>query len=150
MKIKSLLAAVSMAALIAPAANAIEVTSAANSTAFNAPLALELDLASEGVPGTLMVNVSPDDMGFFNQGVQHDVVVTLPAGMTFDNGPGGTPPSIVGSNQEQGNIFTGGDAGDSTVTFQIAPNPSQQTGTCLLYTSPSPRDRTRSRMPSSA
>src|SRR5664280_3671540 len=26
----------------------------------------------------------------------------------------------------------------------------QQVGTCLLYTSPSPRDRTRSRMPSSA
>ena len=25
-----------------------------------------------------------------------------------------------------------------------------QAGTCLLYTSPSPRDRTRSRMPSSA
>ena len=25
-----------------------------------------------------------------------------------------------------------------------------ETGTCLLYTSPSPRDRTRSRMPSSA
>ena len=75
MKIKSLLAAVSMAALIAPAANAIEVT--AGDTTFNAPLALELDLASQGVPGTLMVNVSPDDMGFFNQGVQHDVVVTL-------------------------------------------------------------------------
>ena len=27
---------------------------------------------------------------------------------------------------------------------------SDQTYTCLLYTSPSPRDRTRSRMPSSA
>ena len=27
---------------------------------------------------------------------------------------------------------------------------SQQMGVCLLYTSPSPRDRTRSRMPSSA
>ena len=27
---------------------------------------------------------------------------------------------------------------------------SGQYGTCLLYTSPSPRDRTRSRMPSSA
>ena len=27
---------------------------------------------------------------------------------------------------------------------------SIQSGTCLLYTSPSPRDRTRSRMPSSA
>ena len=26
----------------------------------------------------------------------------------------------------------------------------QQSGNCLLYTSPSPRDRTRSRMPSSA
>ena len=33
------------------------------------------------------------------------------------------------------------------------PNPNitnSQTTTCLLYTSPSPRDRTRSRMPSSA
>src|SRR5664280_3187190 len=28
--------------------------------------------------------------------------------------------------------------------------PSRAAGTCLLYTSPSPRDRTRSRMPSSA
>ena len=28
--------------------------------------------------------------------------------------------------------------------------PSSPTTTCLLYTSPSPRDRTRSRMPSSA
>ena len=109
-----------MAALIAPAANAIEVT--AGGTAFNAPLALELDLASEGVPGTITVDVSPDNMGFFNQGVQHDVVVTLPAGMTFDTGPGGVgPSSIMGSNGELGNIFTGGDAGDSSVTFQIAP-----------------------------
>ena len=29
-------------------------------------------------------------------------------------------------------------------------NPDTELGTCLLYTSPSPRDRTRSRMPSSA
>ena len=28
--------------------------------------------------------------------------------------------------------------------------PGADQGTCLLYTSPSPRDRTRSRMPSSA
>ena len=28
--------------------------------------------------------------------------------------------------------------------------PNMQSDTCLLYTSPSPRDRTRSRMPSSA
>ena len=32
------------------------------------------------------------------------------------------------------------------VTIRLTDN----TGTCLLYTSPSPRDRTRSRMPSSA
>ena len=32
----------------------------------------------------------------------------------------------------------------------LAQNPALLTITCLLYTSPSPRDRTRSRMPSSA
>ena len=32
----------------------------------------------------------------------------------------------------------------------IMSSPQHQSGTCLLYTSPSPRDRTRSRMPSSA
>ena len=36
-------------------------------------------------------------------------------------------------------------------TFNIsAPEPPNTPNTCLLYTSPSPRDRTRSRMPSSA
>ena len=33
---------------------------------------------------------------------------------------------------------------------RIRPNLDFPTGPCLLYTSPSPRDRTRSRMPSSA
>ena len=35
---------------------------------------------------------------------------------------------------------------------QLTPvaNPRNRDNTCLLYTSPSPRDRTRSRMPSSA
>ena len=32
----------------------------------------------------------------------------------------------------------------------LGPNGAGKTSTCLLYTSPSPRDRTRSRMPSSA
>ena len=36
------------------------------------------------------------------------------------------------------------DFGDALKTFTAGPY------TCLLYTSPSPRDRTRSRMPSSA
>ena len=34
--------------------------------------------------------------------------------------------------------------------FMIQGGDPTGTGTCLLYTSPSPRDRTRSRMPSSA
>ena len=33
---------------------------------------------------------------------------------------------------------------------EAAEDSSEETSTCLLYTSPSPRDRTRSRMPSSA
>ena len=38
---------------------------------------------------------------------------------------------------------------DLTGTILVGPDDPQQTS-CLLYTSPSPRDRTRSRMPSSA
>ena len=41
----------------------------------------------------------------------------------------------------------GGANAESTITFKVLPS---DFGTCLLYTSPSPRDRTRSRMPSSA
>ena len=117
MKIKSLLAAVSMAALMAPAANAIEV--AETSGAFSAPLALELNLAANPVTGTVVVTISPDGTGFYNQGVQHNVVVNLPAGMTF----AGTVPNgaLQGNNGANGNIFTGGAAGGSSVTFQIAP-----------------------------
>ena len=36
------------------------------------------------------------------------------------------------------------------VEFTLADSFGNQSRTCLLYTSPSPRDRTRSRMPSSA
>ena len=41
---------------------------------------------------------------------------------------------------------------DSTITFnwQASTSPQTRYYICLLYTSPSPRDRTRSRMPSSA
>ena len=37
-----------------------------------------------------------------------------------------------------------------TAEAMIAPELSDNKGTCLLYTSPSPRDRQKSRMPSSA
>ena len=53
----------------------------------------------------------------------------------------------------------GGFAGDALPTAKLLASASgclithpnvMNGGTCLLYTSPSPRDRTRSRMPSSA
>jgi len=45
-------------------------------------------------------------------------------------------------------ITTGSDFETSSFTYEIQSTDAD--GTCLLYTSPSPRDRTRSRMPSSA
>ena len=53
-----------------------------------------------------------------------------------------TTPSIV-AYQEDGEVLVGASAKRQAVT-----NPKNTF--CLLYTSPSPRDRTRSRMPSSA
>ena len=45
----------------------------------------------------------------------------------------------------------GGDSGDTSDLIGRLPDIlSDGSRTCLLYTSPSPRDRTRSRMPSSA
>ena len=38
----------------------------------------------------------------------------------------------------------------STILQYVVKQPLNKIGACLLYTSPSPRDRTRSRMPSSA
>ena len=114
-----------MVALIAPAANAVVVEQTGMD--FAAPLALELDLASTAVTGELLVTVRPD-AGFFNQGVQHEVVVDLPAGMVFNTNTNndGDDAEIEGDDTDgaaaTGNIFTGGDQGDSQVTFQIAPN----------------------------
>ena len=41
-------------------------------------------------------------------------------------------------------------AGLLTTSWAYADNEAAWSSSCLLYTSPSPRDRTRSRMPSSA
>ena len=49
--------------------------------------------------------------------------------------------SLNGTIQKPNSSFT---VSGSTITF------ASNLATCLLYTSPSPRDRTRSRMPSSA
>ena len=52
---------------------------------------------------------------------------------------------IEGAPPERGVVEVKGWADDSFLTAE-----TKQVSNCLLYTSPSPRDRTRSRMPSSA
>ena len=49
----------------------------------------------------------------------------------------------------KGKVIVSG-VGKSGIIAQKISATLNSTGTCLLYTSPSPRDRTRSRMPSSA
>ena len=51
------------------------------------------------------------------------------------------PPEVIDENELFG--------GPKDIVTVIDPSVASA-GTCLLYTSPSPRDRTRSRMPSSA
>ena len=55
-------------------------------------------------------------------------------------------------NKPHLNIGTMGhvDHGKTTLTSAITKVLAKQAGTCLLYTSPSPRDQRGSRMPSSA
>ena len=53
---------------------------------------------------------------------------------------------VVGSHCESGDILIN----DALMPDDIAPGDLLVIPACLLYTSPSPRDRTRSRMPSSA
>ena len=59
-----------------------------------------------------------------------------------------TPDSDTGSDDEFG--FGEGPNDDVVNDNSFDDNPNDEDDHCLLYTSPSPRDRTRSRMPSSA
>ena len=80
----------------------------------------------------------------------HDVVVTF-----FENGGGETlsvgvqPPGALSEQPLTANpdnqTPTNGTGGNLSVSYDY-----YHGSCCLLYTSPSPRDRTRSRMPSSA
>lgn len=124
MKIKSLLAAVSMVALAASSAHAIEVDQLG--TVFAQPLALELDLAGEPVEGVVSIVITPTAGGNFAQGILQNVIVTLPAGMTFSSVAGntvsGTDITANGPSATTGTVFDGGAPGSSTVTYQISPN----------------------------
>ena len=57
-----------------------------------------------------------------------------------------TIPEGVNITQEDGLLSVKGKLGEMTMHV----NSSVQISTCLLYTSPSPRDKRQSRMPSSA
>ena len=70
----------------------------------------------------------------------------------------GVGNDVLGSTSRMGSTSRLGVQPKSTVTvgpaaqkpFKSRPNHQNNIKSCLLYTSPSPRDRTRSRMPSSA
>ena len=70
-----------------------------------------------------------------------DVIGEVQAGNTFKAGI--KPMQAL-------RIFTGAAVPPSADTVVIQENVQREDNVCLLYTSPSPRDRTRSRMPSSA
>ena len=53
-------------------------------------------------------------------------------------------------DEEWVDVKTGKKCGRKSAKNSKRPYPSCRPKACLLYTSPSPRDRTRSRMPSSA
>ena len=71
------------------------------------------------------------------------LVILLPMSGCFDGAVG----DAEGTDDASENSDTSGGEGTSTGT---ASSTQARTWYCLLYTSPSPRDRTRSRMPSSA
>ena len=67
--------------------------------------------------------------------------INVPSGATLNINSGAT----IANN----GTATGFDT-DTNDKVKVSSNDTTQIQTCLLYTSPSPRDRTRSRMPSSA
>ena len=65
------------------------------------------------------------------------------------------PPSVMGKDISLGGIFDSkddryGEAGEFRSLYESDPDSKRVVDTCLLYTSPSPRDVEESRMPSSA
>ena len=62
----------------------------------------------------------------------------------------GTAGTYTGVTMDSGKYFWKYDLVKESSNFAEAVNTNVQNGTCLLYTSPSPRDYAASRMPSSA
>ena len=101
--------------------------------------------------GALTVTLSTSSGG--------ELTLSADANLTF--GGVATARTITGSLADLNSYFntasniqylhpTAHTNGNDADTISVVINDNGNTGTCLLYTSPSPRDRTRSRMPSSA
>ena len=77
-----------------------------------------------------------------------ETVRELNPGVLFVQKYGGELIELIPNNEKSriGGIFTY----SAHVTLEFSHGFKMDLGPCLLYTSPSPRDRTRSRMPSSA
>ena len=73
--------------------------------------------------------------------------------VTFDidaNGIVNVNAKDLGTGKEQAITITGGTALEDDEIERMIKDAEQHANDCLLYTSPSPRDRQKSRMPSSA
>ena len=75
---------------------------------------------------------------------------TINIGTTANDGTGDQLRSAFDKVNDNFTELYSDDAGDVGSITATAPIARDQATGCLLYTSPSPRDRTRSRMPSSA
>ena len=133
---------------------------------FNLPPQLEDDInntsLNQSVDGNVLTNdlSDPNDALAIGDGAGN--LITAAITMTTDQGgtlvinPDGTytytpPAGFIGEDSVTIEICDSfGACVDSTLTIEIIDSTASQDNTCLLYTSPSPRDRTRSRMPSSA
>ena len=88
---------------------------------------------------------------FGQSSASHPICVTIPEIAILDIEPNNTAInlSLDAATESGAAVASRADASKwLNYTSAIAPNGASRA--CLLYTSPSPRDRTRSRMPSSA
>ena len=79
---------------------------------------------------------SPYSGGYGEYGVSAPRVVRVPVPVPFEMKGTVTDPGMTGRNVD--------------ISQSAAPSAAEPPRDCLLYTSPSPRDRQKSRMPSSA
>ena len=88
-----------------------------------------------------LLGVATAVIGIAASAVSSDWEADLGLGLLF---------KLRGARQSPPDIVVVGIDRESSQVFDVPNRPDKWPRRCLLYTSPSPRDRTRSRMPSSA